>query len=230
MKGKLIIIEGIDGSGKATQTKKLVERLKFEGREVETFSFPRHGQKFFGVLVDQYLNNEFGDAAELDPRISSLFFACDRFEVKEMLDKWLESGKTVILDRYATSNMGHQLSKIDNPEEKDKFLDWLIELEFKTFKIPEPDMVIFLDVDIPTVIHLIEQRSQAGKEYIKGKKDGLENNLEHLQKARDTYRYLAGKFDYWHIIDCVENGQLLPIEKIHEKIWEKIKKQNNPTH
>lgn len=225
MHGKLIIIEGIDGSGKATQTKKLVERLRSSGVDVETFSFPRHGQKFFGVLVDQYLNNEFGDAATLDPRIASLFFACDRFEAKDMLDKWLESGKTVVLDRYATSNMGHQLSKIGDLSKKDELLAWLVELEFKTFKIPEPDTVIFLDVDVPTVTRLMEQRSQVGKEYIKGKKDGLENNLDHLQKARDTYRYLAGKFDYWHIVDCVENGQLLPIEKIHEKIWEKINKK-----
>ncbi len=219
MKGKLIIIEGIDGSGKATQTKKLVERLRANGEEVETFSFPRHGQKFFGVLVDQYLNNEFGDAATLDPRIASLFFACDRFEAKAMLDKWLESGKTVVLDRYATSNMGHQISKIDDLSKKDELLSWLVELEFGTFKIPVPDVVIFLDVDVPTVTRLMEQRSQAGKEYIKGKKDGLESNLEHLQRARDTYRYLADKFDYWHIIECTENDQLLPIEKIHEKIF-----------
>ncbi|HOZ36975.1 MAG TPA: dTMP kinase [bacterium] len=223
-KGKLIIIEGIDGSGKATQTKKLVERLRQEGENVETFSFPRHGQKFFGVLVDQYLNNEFGDAATLDPRVSSLFFACDRWEAKAMLDKWLESGKIVVLDRYATSNMGHQISKISDPKKRDEMLDWLVELEFKTFKIPEPDIVIFLDVNVDTVTRLIEQRSLAGKEYIKGKKDGLENNLEHLQRARDTYRYLAKQFDYWHIVDCVEAGQLLPIEKIHERIWTIIKK------
>ncbi|NMC51471.1 dTMP kinase [Candidatus Kuenenbacteria bacterium] len=223
-KGKLIVIEGIDGSGKATQAKKLVERLRQEGEDVETFSFPRHGQKFFGILVDQYLNNEFGDAAGLDPRVASLFFACDRFEAKEMLSKWLEAGKTVVLDRYATSNMGHQLSKIEGDQEKANFLNWLIELEFKTFKIPEPDMVIFLDVDVATVTRLIEQRSKDGKEYINGKKDGLENNLGHLEKSRATYKYLTEKFSYWHIINCVENNQLLSIEEIHQKIWALVKK------
>ncbi|OGG95638.1 dTMP kinase, partial [Candidatus Kuenenbacteria bacterium RBG_16_41_7] len=165
MKGKLIVIEGIDGSGKATQTKKLVEYFRSQGRRVETFSFPRHGQKFFGLLVDEYLNNEFGDAAKFNPKVASLFYACDRWEVKEMILNWLNAGKTVVLDRYVTSNMGHQLSKLKTTKEKNALLNWLIELEFKTFKIPKPDLVIFLDVDADTASKLMAQRSSVGKEY-----------------------------------------------------------------
>jgi len=218
MHGKLIVIEGIDGSGKATQTKKLVEYLKSLGRLVKTFSFPRHGQKFFGLLVDEYLNNGFGDAASFNPKVASLFYACDRWEVKGMLDKWLGQGKTVVLDRYATSNMGHQLSKLKTVEEKNELLNWLIELEFKTFKIPQPNLVIFLDVDANTSSKLMAQRSSVGKEYIKGAKDGLENNLKHLEQARATYNYLSKKFSYWRVVNCVKNGRLLSIDEIHEKI------------
>ncbi|OGG91450.1 dTMP kinase [Candidatus Kuenenbacteria bacterium RIFCSPLOWO2_02_FULL_42_16] len=224
MKGKLIVIEGIDGSGKATQTKKLVEYFRSQGRRVETFSFPRHGQKFFGLLVDEYLNNEFGDAAKFNPKVASLFYACDRWEVKEMILNWLNAGKTVVLDRYVTSNMGHQLSKLKTTKEKNALLNWLIELEFKTFKIPKPDLVIFLDVDAATASKLMAQRSSVGKEYIKGTKDGLENNLKHLEQARATYHYLSKKFNYWQVVDCVKNGRLLSIDEIHEQICALIKK------
>lgn len=224
MTGKLIVIEGIDGSGKATQTKKLVTYLKSLGRQVETFSFPRHGQKFFGLLVDEYLNNEFGDAARFNPKVASLFYACDRWEVKEMILNWLNTGKTVVLDRYATSNMGHQLSKLKTAKEKNALLKWLIELEFKTFTIPEPDMVIFLDVDAKTSSKLMAQRSNIGKEYIKGTKDGLESNLLHLKQARATYRYLSKKFNYWRVVSCVKNGRLLSIDEIHKKICALVKK------
>lgn len=222
-KGKLIIIEGVDGSGKATQTKLLVKKLRQQGKIVETFSFPRHGQKFFGFVVDQYLNNEFGDAATLDPRLASVLYAADRWEVKDMLNKWLADGKTVILDRYTTSNMAHQLSKIKDKKEKENFLNWLDEMEFQIFKIPRPDIVIYLDVDVDTVIKLIDKRSSNNKEYINGKKDGLESNQKHLEKAAKTYRYLCNKYSYWHKIQCIEYGKLLTIEKINQKIWDILK-------
>jgi len=221
MKGKLIIIEGIDGSGKATQTKKLVERLRQEGKQVETFSFPRHGQEFFGKLVDRYLNNEFGDAAELDPHIASVFYACDRWEAKDMILGWLGSGKTVVLDRYATSNMGHQLSKIKNTKEKEEFLAWLDKMEFEVFKIPRPDKVIYIRVAVEKVIELIKKRAQ--KEYIDGRKDGLESNRKHLETTAETYQWICQKYNYWEKVECMKNRELLTVEEIHEKIWEKIK-------
>lgn len=220
--GKLIIIEGIDGSGKATQTRLLVEKLKKESEDIETFSFPRHGQKFFGLLVDDYLNNKFGDAAKLDPHISSLFFACDRWEAKGQLDDWLKAGKTVILDRYATSNMAHQLCKIDGPKEKEEFLVWLDEMEFQTFRIPRPDLVIYLDVEVDTVLKLMANRGQTNKEYINGDKDGLEADKDHLSKAAESYRFVADKYSYWKKIQCMENNHLLSKEEIHEKIWQAI--------
>lgn len=222
MKGKLIIIEGIDGSGKATQTKLLVAALKKRGRKVETFSFPRHGQKFFGLLVDQYLNNEFGNAAKLDPHLASVLYACDRWEAKKMLNHWLARGKTVILDRYATSNMAHQASKIKNPAARNKFLDWLDAMEFQTFKIPRPDLVLYLDVNVATVINLMEKRNTEDKKYIKGKKDGHENNKKHLTSTAKIYRHLCEKYTYWTRINCMQKGSLMSMEKIHRIIYAKL--------
>ena len=215
----LIVVEGVDCSGKATQTKLLMERLRQAGRAVATYPFPRHGQPFFGVLVDQYLNNEFGDAAKLDPRVAALFFACDRFEAKDQLFNWLKQGKTVILDRYASSNMAHQAGKIKDLNKRDEFLGWLAEMEFKVFKIPQPDLVFYLDVPIDIILELMAKRSQVGKEYINGARDGHENSEQHLIDTRQAYLYLCQKYNYWQRIECMDGNKLLPPEAIHEKIW-----------
>jgi len=220
---KLIVIEGVDASGKNTQTKLLIKHIKNQGRQVETIPFPRHGQQFFGVLVDKYLNNEFGDAAQLDPHIASLFYACDRWEVKNKLDGWLKQGKTIVLDRYATSNMAHQASKIKNTEERNQFINWLHQLEFDIFKIPAPDLVFYLNVPIPIVLDLMSKRDQTQKKYIKnGNRDGLESNTNHLTEARETYLGLCKKYDYWRQIDCVQNNKLLTINQIHSIITQQL--------
>jgi dTMP kinase len=221
-KGKLIVIEGIDGSGKATQTKKLINYLRRDGKKVATFAFPRHGKQIFGLMVDDYLNNKFGDAAKLDPHISSLFFACDRFEAKDKINKWLKEGNIVILDRYATSNMAHQASKIRSRKKRDQFLKWLARMEFNTFQIPKPDMVIYLDVDPVIVRRLMKYRSKIGKEYIKGSRDGHERNKNHLTEAANAYKYLAKKYNYWTSIKCTHNNKLLTIDQIHDNIIKTI--------
>ncbi len=220
MEGKLIVIEGVDSSGKATQTKKLIENLREEGQDVETFDFPRHGKKFFGLLVDKYLNNEFGDATKLDAHIASLFFACDRWEAKDMINNWLKEGKTVILDRYATSNMAHQAVKMK--DKKDEFLEWLHELEFEVFKIPKPDQVLYLDVPIKIVTELMDKRE--GKEYINGDKDGHESDTGYLKATRQIYLYLCEKYDYWQIIECTGKDGLLTREEIADSVIENLKK------
>jgi len=222
MLGKLIVIEGIDGSGKTTQKDLLVERFKRLGKEVETIHFPRHGQKFFGLMVDQYLNNEFGDAAKLDPRITTLLFAGDRWEAKEQLDQWLNQGKIVILDRYTTSIMGHQLAKIEDNKRKDDFLKWLEDLEFETYKLPRPDLVVYLSVDIEIIYELMKSRSSHDKEYINGSHDGLERDSEHLKKAKAAYEYSLSKYPYWRKIDCTVDGKLLTIEEVHGRVWKEV--------
>ena len=220
-KGKLIVIEGIDGSGKTTQNDLLVERLKSINKKVNTIKFPRHNTPFFGTMVDEYLNNKFGPADKLDPRLASLLFACDRWEVKDQLLSWLSVGSWIIPDRYVTSNLGHQLGKLATKEEKDAYIKWEIDLEYKTFHLPQPDLVLYLDVPLRIIKKLLKTR--AGKEYIKGELDGHEASEDHLKSAREAYIYCLKKFPNWKRIECMEYDQLLSPKEIHSKIWNKIR-------
>lgn len=215
MNGKLIVIEGADGSGKTTQFNQLKNHLEAENIKVETTHFPRHETPFFGIMVDQYLDGEFGDPTKLNPKLASLLYAMDRWEARPRIEHWLEKG-LVLLDRYTTSNQGHQLSKLnDDNEAGDQFLDWLDELEYNVLKIPKPDLVIFLDVPVKFIKELLAKRG--------GQPDLHEKNLSYLEATQKAYRYVAEKYDYWRRIDCVENNKLLPIETIHNKIWKIIK-------
>lgn len=214
MPGKLIIIEGIDGSGKTTQTKLLVERLKKQGRVVKSIHFPQHGQDVFGNLVDAYLQGQFGPAPKLDYRLASTLYALDRFEAKAKIERWLQSGYWVVLDRYAESNFGHQGGKIKNSQQRQRVIDWLFHLDYAVLKNPRPDLVLFLNVPVKNVVKLLAQTGKV--------QDGHERDVKFLENSRAAYLAACQKFKYWKNIDCVENGRLLPIEKIHEKIWQTI--------
>ncbi|HDH07740.1 MAG TPA: thymidylate kinase, partial [Candidatus Moranbacteria bacterium] len=144
--GKFIVIDGTDGSGKATQTKLLVERLKNDGHDVEIADFPQYGKKSAG-LIEKYLNGKYGSAEEVGPYRASIFYACDRYDASFKIRKAVEEGKIVISNRYVTANMGHQGGKIKDPEERKKYFNWLYNLEYETFSIPRPDLNIILHVD-----------------------------------------------------------------------------------
>ena len=220
--GKLIVIEGIDGSGKTTQFKKLLEKLRAEHHTVRNIHFPRHETPFFGMMVDEYLNGRFGDPATLDPRLSSLLYACDRWETRDVMNSWLKEGAIIVLDRYMTSNKGHQLGKITGEKEKLAYLKWLDQLEFEVFKIPVPDKVIYLDMPLPKVRDLMQKRDQTDRTYAAGAHDLLESNTKHLRDAQEAYRFTARLYPYWKQIDCWEQERILSIEEIHNKIWQEL--------
>ena len=157
--GKLIVIDGIDGSGKATQTKILVEKLRAEGKAVETMDFPQYQNNFFGGMVRQYLDGKFSPATEVNPYLASLLYAGDRWESAPKISQWLQEGKTVILDRYYTSNLIHQVPKLPESE-VNEYISWLDKLEFEIFKIPKPDLVLFLYVPAAIAHQLIAKRGQ----------------------------------------------------------------------
>lgn len=222
-KGKLIVIDGTDGSGKKTQTRLLLDRLKKEGYPVSSIAFPQYGEKSAG-LVENYLNGKYGPPDSLNPYIASVFYTVDRFDLSENIRKAIAEGTTVITDRYVDANAGHQGGKFLNPEERAQYLSWLYDFEYGTFGIPKPDLVLILHVPAETGQELIKKKQQ--RLYIEGGKnmDGHENNLKHLKAAENSFLWLVEKYPEDHkLIECMEGEDLLSPEKIHEKIWNEIK-------
>ncbi len=223
--GKFIVIEGIDGSGKKTQTKLLIKRLRREGFKIKTIDFPQYEKNFFGKFIGECLSGKHGDFAKLDPKIASVLYAADRFEASGKIRKWLADGCIVIADRYANSNQIHQGGKISNPKKRKEFLDWLKKMEFKIFKIPQPDAVIFLNVPLKVSLNLLKNNdAKKRKAYLNGKKDAHESDPQHLINARRSALNLVKHNKNWLNIKCVERGRLLSIEEIAEVVWKEVHK------
>ncbi|MCK9466705.1 MAG: hypothetical protein M0P94_00010 [Candidatus Absconditabacterales bacterium] len=221
LKGKFIVIDGTDGSGKGTQTKLLVQRLKNSGYSVEIADFPQYGKKS-AIMVEEYLNGKFGTAQEVGPYRASVFYAIDRYAASFEIKKRLEEGKIVISNRYVSSNMGHQAGKIKDPKERDKFLQRLEEFEYRLFAIPKPDKNILLYMPTEIGQQLVDKKGH--RDYIGGqKRDIHEADLQHLKDAAEAYKYVAKKYN-WTIVDSAPNGELLSIEEVGDLVWNEILK------
>lgn len=220
--GKLIVLEGTDGSGKGTQFQFLLKRLKKEKIKTATLSFPQYGQKSAG-LVEEYLNGKYGGKPELvSPYTASLLYALDRFDASFKIRAWLAAGKTVILDRYVDSNAGHQGGKIRDPRERKKFLRWLYAMEYEVLAVPKPDVVLILHVPAHLNQKLVDQKKS--RTYIKkGKRDIHEADLQHLRDAENSYLFLATEYPENHIlIECMDHDRLMSREEVHEMIWKAL--------
>lgn len=223
-KGIFIVIDGTDGSGKATQAKLLTENLKKAGFKTKTIDFPRYENNFFGKMVGRYLSGEFGSASEVSPYLASILYACDRFESKDQIENWLKSGFIVIADRYASSNQIHQGGKINDNKKRMEFLAWLEELEYKILKIPRPQAIFYLDMPLEISQKLLQTKtSQKKKVYLKGKKDIHENDPRHLRDAKNSAVELVRKNNNWIKIDCAKNDKPLAKEEINQKIMGKVR-------
>jgi dTMP kinase len=222
MKSKLVVIEGVDGSGKKTQASRLVERLKNEGVDVRTIDFPVYNNNLLGGLIGECLIGEHGDFLNLDAKITSVLYAADRFESSQKIIEWLDNGLTVIVDRYAGSNQIHQGGKISDKKKRKELFSWLNKLEFEVFKIPKPDIVVYLDVPYEVSKELLTREdSNGGKEYKKGKKDVTEHDENYARNSRESALDLCNLMDNWVKIDCCKDGKLMSIEKIHEEVYSK---------
>ena len=219
-KGQLIIIEGTDGSGKKTQAALLIERLKKEGRKAISKSFPQYGTKSAGP-TEEFLSGKYGKPTEIDPYVSSVFYAVDRFDLSQELKNLLEADYIVILDRYVDSNVGHQGGKIKNSAEREKYVEWLYDFEYRIMNIPKPDLVLVLHVPAEFNEELISQ-----KQTLFAVEKNHELGLEHLKNAESAYLWLAQKYPDDHkVVECVEDGELLSQEEIHKKVWNIIKNE-----
>lgn len=221
-KGSLIVIEGNDGSGKATQLQLLLQYLKKEKVPYSSFDFPQYGKTFFGNFVGQFLNGKFGHASKINPYLAMFPYAGDRWQVKNKLLQDINEGKLVICNRYAPS-IAYQLAKVKS-EEKEKFLKWAETLEYKIFGIPNEDLVIFLYVPFRIAHGLIEKKEK--RDYLKGKvRDQYEEDIHYLKKVEKMYLLLSSLKKNWVTIHCVKNESILPIKIIHQKILSVLKKK-----
>jgi len=214
IRGKLIVIEGIDKSGKATQTRFLVRRLKKEGKRVASVSFPEYKSNLFGKLIKEALAGEHGDFLSLDPFIASTLYAADRYESKEKIEAWLSAGYTVVLDRYVSSNQIHQGGKIRNMRKRVAFLSWLEKVEYGIFRLPKPNITFYLRLPIAESLKLL-----AGARSGKSSKDKSESNMVYYKNSKTCAEWLSKRNKAWKTIDCMEEGTLLAPKVIHEKLY-----------
>lgn len=218
-RGKLIVLEGIDGSGKRTQIEMLARALGLHGIDCARISFPRY-DRFFGKLVAQFLNGEFGPLADVDPHFSALLYAGDRLESKPEMDAALAAGKILLADRYIGSNMAHQGARVA-ARKRGAFLKWLDQLEYGVYGLPREDLVIYLRVPPSTAQRLVGKK--AARQYTKRKRDLQESNLAHLKQASALYDQLARQPN-WIRVDCADTAahagapRLRTPESIHHEI------------
>ncbi len=225
-RGKLIVIDGIDGSGKATQTAFLEKRLRREGVKVKKIDFPRYDDNFFGKLLGSYLAGEFGDFIKVDPRIASVLYAADRFESSGKIRKWLSEGYVVLSDRYVSANQIHQGGKIHSPVERKKFLKWLDTMEYGVFGIPRPDLVIYLDVPPKVSRQWLKKKvSWRKRRYLKGKTDVAETNLAYLRDSRATALSLVKRNRNWRKITCCRGMVCMSPAEVHEQVFDIVRKK-----
>ncbi len=220
-KGKLIAIEGTDGSGKATQAKLLAAGLRRDGARPQIICFPRYGKKS-AWLVENYLAGQYGSAREVGPYRAATFYAADRYDAGFKIRKWLTAGKTVIADRYVISNLAHQGGKIADPKKRKLFFTWALNLEYEIFKIPRPDINIILHVPIKITRILLNARGRKNINY--SRPDIHETDSKHLRSTEKTYLKIARDYPEIKLIECTRNNKILTRQEIHDKLWQIVKK------
>lgn len=211
----LVAVEGVDGSGKGTQTRLLEERARAEGMAVAVFSFPRYGDNPFSEAAARFLNAEFGDAP---PELAALPYAGDRFLARPAIEAGLEDGGLVVCDRYVASNMAHQGARVAGAD-RERLLDWIARVEYGAYALPRPDLTILLDLPVQTAGELVLQKG--ARDYTEQAQDMLEGDAAHTAEAQAVYRSLVD--DSWRVVDAVRDGELRPREEIAAEIWDAVR-------
>ena len=215
--GKLIVIEGTDGSGKSTQFRLLTERAEKEGHKFQKLVFPQYKEES-SALIRMYLGGEFGTKpSDVNAYAASAFYAVDRYaSFKKVWGEWYDNGGLILSDRYTTSNAVHQASK-EPAEKQGEFLKWLYEFEYDRLGLPRPDLTIYLDVPTDFTEKMMRRREADTNTSA----DIHEQDLEYLSTCRRTGK-AAAAFYGWTVIECVRDGQMRSIEEIHEEIYRHV--------
>jgi dTMP kinase len=225
-KGKLIVIDGTDGSGKATQVALLAKKLKKEGKIVKIVDFPEYYKNFFGAFIGHCLSEQYYNWIKVHPKIASVVYAADRYESSEEIRNWLKKGYVVIANRYVSANQIHQGGKIKSEKKRNDFIKWLDEMEYDVFKIPRPDITLYLSLPVNIVLQLLKDResSKMKRAYLKKKKDVHEADINFLKNSIKSALKLEKEVKNFIKIECSKEGKILLREQIHEMIYEKVKK------
>lgn len=215
-----IVIEGLDGSGKSTQLKKLKEFLTSKNISFKYLHFPQTDKGVFGPLVARFLRGDLGKNNQVDPYLVGLIYAGDREYAKKEINQWIKNGELVIVDRYVYSNMAFQGAKLTKPSEKEELRKWLKHLEYNYYGIPEPELSIFLDVPFDfTQKSLSDNRQGDDRDYLNGKEDIHEADLSFQEKVRQEYLALIKTDERFKRIKCYnDNDNMLLPEQIFDKI------------
>lgn len=216
----LTVIEGLDGSGKSTQVKRLRKYLESVAGPLEYIHFPRYDAPVYGDLISRFLRGDFGDNEMVHPQLVALLFAEDRHGAAPMMKKTLAEGGSVLLDRYVYSNIAYQCSKLKDDAEAEALRDWIFNTEYGEFALPKPDLNIFLDVPIEFVeSKLSGQRAGADRDYLEGARDIHEADITFQKRVREMYRRQCEADSKFIRIDCSdEYGMMLPPDAIFRKI------------
>lgn len=223
-KGKFVAIEGVDGSGKTTQVKRLAETLKKKGYKIRIIDFPRYYTSFHGEIITRMLRGEFGSMDEVSPYLASLAYALDRLTARKQIREWLEDGYLVIANRYTGSNMAHQSAKLP-VRQRSKFFKWVDEMEYQMHKIPREDMTIFLDVPVEISRAMIKKKKQ--RKYLKKEKEDIaEKDRKHQAESYKSYLMLCKKNPKWQRVMCVNRKkEILSVDEISQKILEVLEQR-----
>src|SRR2546427_13215000 len=213
--GKLIAVEGIDGSGKRTQVELLTLSLKARGHSVFPTGFPQY-DSWFGKMVGQFLNGDLGPLESVDPHFTTLLYAGDRFEAKPTLTAALANGQIVLVDRYIDSNLAHQTARVP-PAKRSKFLEWISHLEYGIYGLPREDLILYLRVPAGEAQRLVHKKS--ARSYTTAKQDILEASLRHLELAADMYDLLSRDAP-WVTVQCFDaaRGEMRPPQDIAREV------------
>jgi len=221
---KFVNIEGLDGSGKSTQINLLKKHFEENNIDYKYMHFPRTDSPIYGELIAKFLRGELGKMESVDPYLIALIYAGDRNDAKSQINEWLKQDFLVLIDRYVYSNIAFQCAKLTESKEIKKLSKWIKYLEYEHFKIPKPDIEIFLDVPSEfTKQNLSKNREGSDREYLQGKQDIHEKNIDFQERVREIYLTEVKKEDNFHKVECYsENGKIHAPEVIKQKILDYI--------
>ncbi len=221
---KFIVIEGLDGSGKTTQIENLIHYFSQQGVKTRFIHFPDYHSPVFGELITKFLRGELGSINEVHPYLVALLYAGDRNNAKHKIERWLQEGYVVLADRYVYSNIAYQSVKIADKAARKEFMNWILEVEYGYFKIPKPDLNLYLDVPFEFVKNNLKERAlNEQRKYLSGKKDIHEADFSFQESVYAMYREVLTLFDDFKPVVCYDaGGNILGVEDVSAKIIDAV--------